>query len=79
MLETIYIVVRRFGKDVLVECFKNKENALEYAKTQALDDHQYFNCEENFEDCCFRWSSYVIWNYEAPNVSISVLASDFTD
>lgn len=88
MEEKIYVVVRNYEHDgTNVVCFKNKEDAKDYAIKQAKQAHEYFEFEkyldEKFEDCCFDWErksivlhadgSVELWGYECKSVVIELL------
>lgn len=84
MEEKIYVVVRNYEHDgTEIVCFRNKEEAIAHAIAQAQEDHEYFEFEEKFEDCCFDWErkgillhadgSVELWGYECENVVIELL------
>lgn len=84
MNEKIYVVVRNYEHDgTNVVCFKNEEDARAHAIQMAKEDHEYFEFEDKFEDCCFDWKrkginlhadgSVELWGYECENVTIELL------
>lgn len=84
MYEKVYAVVRNYEHDgTTIKCFKNKEDAKIYALTLAQNDHDYFEFEEDFENCCYEWEnkglmlhtdgSVELWGYECENVVIELL------
>ena len=89
MNKKIYTVVRNYEHDgTTVRCFEDKEDAKIYALTLAQDDHDYFEFEEDFEECCYEWEngdpiphadgSFELWGYECGNVVIDLLETPLT-
>lgn len=84
MEEKIYVIVRNYECDgTSIVCFKNEEDARAHAIQMAKEDHDYFEFEDEFEECCFDWKrkgitlhadgSVELWGYECKNVTIELL------